>query len=136
MAETRVPEQATSHNWQTTEADVETAEMLSRETRKAREHLAHTLADGSTQASVEVFDNSMQPTFSKGDIAYLDGAGSVHGNGIYAFHHQGKPHIKRLQQLTGGNIRIISDSKEQPSITVCPEDLDIVGRVVYAWRRM
>lgn len=133
MAESRL-----SKHVALSKSDMETADLLQKETAGSRERLAYTMRD--CQSSVEVFDNSLSPTLCRGDIAYLDGAGQVSGEGIYAFHYQGKPHMKRISCRTDGTIRISADGnngtdKSFPQI-VEPGDIDIIGRVVYAWRCM
>jgi phage repressor protein C with HTH and peptisase S24 domain len=133
MAEARLSEHVAL-----SKSDMKTATILQKETAGARERLAYTMRD--CQSSVEVFDNSLSPTLRRGDIAYLDDAGEVSCEGIYAFHYQGKPHIKRISCRTDGTIRISADGsngtdKSFPQI-VEPGDINIIGRVVYAWRSM
>ncbi|MGC9519030.1 MAG: S24 family peptidase [Desulfuromonadaceae bacterium] len=116
-------------------SDMETADLLRNESAKARERLPYTTRD--CRSSVEVFDDSMYPKLCRGDIAYLDDARRVYCDGVYAFHHQGRPHIKRIQLMMDGRYYFSADSDAgADGQYVQPREIDVAGRVVFAWQRM
>lgn len=81
--------------------------------------------------------DSMSGTFADGDALLVDrGITEVKTDAIYVFTLDGDLYIKRLQRLTGGQLRMISDNPIYPPITIDESMIDrmhIQARVLLAW---
>lgn len=81
--------------------------------------------------------DSMSGTFADGDALLVDrGITEVKTDAIYVFTLDGDLYIKRLQRLTGGLLRMISDNSVYPPITIDESMIDrmhIQARVLLAW---
>ncbi|HDS1679173.1 TPA: peptidase [Pseudomonas putida] len=81
--------------------------------------------------------DSMSGTFADGDALLVDrGITEVRTDAIYVFTLDGDLYIKRLQRLTGGLLRMISDNPIYPPITIDEsmiERMHIQARVLLAW---
>lgn len=81
--------------------------------------------------------DSMSGTFADGDALLVDrGITEVKTDAIYVFTLDGDLYIKRLQRLTGGVLRMISDNPVYPPITIDESMIDrmhIQARVLLAW---
>lgn len=81
--------------------------------------------------------DSMSGTFADGDALLVDrGITEVKTDAIYVFTLDGDLYIKRLQRLTGGVLRMISDNPIYPPITIDESMIDrmhIQARVLLAW---
>lgn len=81
--------------------------------------------------------DSMSGTFADGDALLVDrGISEVRTDAIYVFTLDGDLYIKRLQRLTGGLLRMISDNPIYPPITIDESMIDrmhIQARVLLAW---
>lgn len=81
--------------------------------------------------------DSMNGTFADGDALLVDrGITEVKTDAIYVFTLDGDLYIKRLQRLTGGQLRMISDNSIYPPITIDLSMIDrmhIQARVLLAW---
>ncbi|AXM95609.1 S24 family peptidase [Pseudomonas plecoglossicida] len=81
--------------------------------------------------------DSMSGTFADGDALLVDrGISEVKTDAIYVFTLDGDLYIKRLQRLTGGQLRMISDNPIYPPITIDEsmiERMHIQARVLLAW---
>lgn len=81
--------------------------------------------------------DSMLGTFADGDALLVDrGISEVRTDAIYVFTLDGDLYIKRLQRLTGGQLRMISDNPIYPPITIDEsmiERMHIQARVLLAW---
>lgn len=81
--------------------------------------------------------DSMSGTFADGDALLVDrGITEVKTDAIYVFTLDGDLYIKRLQRLTGGQLRMISDNPIYPPITIDEsmiERMHIQARVLLAW---
>lgn len=81
--------------------------------------------------------DSMSGTFADGDALLVDrGITEVKTDAIYVFTLDGDLYIKRLQRLTGGQLRMISDNPIYPPITIDLSMIDrmhIQARVLLAW---
>ncbi|MDE4537694.1 peptidase [Pseudomonas sp. ITEM 17296] len=81
--------------------------------------------------------DSMTGTFADGDALLVDrGITEVKTDAIYVFTLDGDLYIKRLQRLTGGQLRMISDNSIYPPITIDLSMIDrmhIQARVLLAW---
>ena len=81
--------------------------------------------------------DSMEGTFRNGDALLVDrGISDVRTDAIYVFTLDGDLFIKRLQRMTGGSLRMISDNPIYPAIVIEGAQLDrvhIQARVLLAW---
>ena len=81
--------------------------------------------------------DSMEGTFRNGDALLVDrGITEIRTDAIYVFTLDGDLFIKRLQRMTGGALRMISDNPVYPPIIIDGEQLDrvhIQARVLLAW---
>jgi phage repressor protein C with HTH and peptisase S24 domain len=81
--------------------------------------------------------DSMSGTFADGDALLVDrGISEVKTDAIYVFTLDGDLYIKRLQRLTGGQLRMISDNPIYPPIIIDEsmiERMHIQARVLLAW---
>ena len=81
--------------------------------------------------------DSMEGTFRNGDALLVDrGITDVRTDAIYVFTLDGDLFIKRLQRMTGGSLRMISDNLIYPAIVIEGAQLErvhIQARVLLAW---
>lgn len=81
--------------------------------------------------------DSMSGTFTDGDALLVDrGITEVRTDAIYVFTLDGDLYIKRLQRITGGQLRMISDNPIYPPIIIDESMIDrmhIQARVLLAW---
>lgn len=81
--------------------------------------------------------DSMNSTFCDGDSLLIDlGITEIRTDAIYVFTLDGDLYIKRLQRLTGGALRMISDNPLYPAIVIDGSDLNkihIHARVLLVW---
>lgn len=93
-------------------------------------------------ALITGYGDSMQPTYSDGDVLLVDrGVNDVRVDAIYVLALAEELYIKRLQRRPDGTVLMISDNKayEPYAITNGKRDqFRVLGRVVMAWnaRRM
>lgn len=88
---------------------------------------------------MRAYGDSMGETFSDGDMLFVDqGVKKLDADAIYAFRISQFEEIytKRLQQQPDGSIRIISDNKRYEPYVAKQGDLQILGRVVLAWKKL
>ncbi|CAK9890035.1 MULTISPECIES: S24 family peptidase [Pseudomonas] len=81
--------------------------------------------------------DSMAGTFNDGDPLLVDrGINEVRSDAIYVFSLDGDLFVKRLQRLTDGGLRMISDNPLYPPVLIegaVLEKLHIHGRVLLVW---
>lgn len=81
--------------------------------------------------------DSMEGTFRNGDALLVDrGITEIRTDAIYVFTLDGELFIKRLQRLTGGSLRMISDNPVYPAIMIEGDMLarvHIQARVLLVW---
>lgn len=81
--------------------------------------------------------DSMVGTFNNGDSLLVDrGITEIRTDAIYVFSLDGQLFIKRLQRMTGGNLRMISDNPIYPAMVIEGPQLErvhIQARVLLAW---
>jgi phage repressor protein C with HTH and peptisase S24 domain len=91
-------------------------------------------------ALITVVGDSMETTLSNGDLILLDMTSKrVEDNAIYAIQFSGTLLVKRIQRRLDGSVVIKSDNKVYEAETIneeALEGLNIIGRVVWAGRRM
>jgi len=91
---------------------------------------------------IYVDGESMEPTLRPGDIILVDrrSAQSVPRDGIYVLRMDGSLLVKRLQRLPGRQVKVTSDNTAYEPYTLglddTSDDLAIIGRVVWAGRRL
>ncbi len=83
-------------------------------------------------------DRSMSPEIEEGSTLVLDDCTALCGDGIYAFGYAGAGHIARLQNCIDGTVKILlaDSSQTHHGRRVQPGDLDIYGRITFAWRKI
>ncbi|AZD50530.1 S24 family peptidase [Pseudomonas chlororaphis] len=106
-------------------------------------HLDWLRTQGLTYSSIENLaiitgdGDSMTGTFSNGDSLLVDrGITEIRTDAIYVFTMDGDLFIKRLQRMTGGSLRMISDNPIYPPIIIEGDRLErvhIQARVLSAW---
>jgi hypothetical protein len=88
---------------------------------------------------IRVDGDSMSPTLSDGDEILVDredGAGRLR-DGIYVLRVEGALVVKRLAVGPGGRLSVRSDNQAYPGWPdVEPGSVDVIGRVVWAGRRL
>lgn len=76
--------------------------------------------------------DSMEPAIGDGDLLLLDLRElRTLDPSVYVLRHEDSLYAKRVQRLTDGQLRIISDNKFYEPETVDPQDVEIIGRVVW-----
>lgn len=76
--------------------------------------------------------DSMVPTIREGAILLVDTARrELREDGVYVIRRDHLVGVKRLQRGAGEAVIIMSDNPAYAPVTVTPDDLDIVGRVVW-----
>jgi len=97
------------------------------------EWLVRTLnVDARNMALVEVVGDSMSPTIDEGDLVLVDlREARFRHDGIYVMRTGGDLAVKRLQRQPEGNLLIRSDNPAYESATVKPDEVALLGRVVW-----
>jgi peptidase S24-like protein/CI repressor-like protein len=81
--------------------------------------------------ALNVSGDSMEPTFSYGDMIFINRSKTDIGRGgIFTINTEGVLFIKRLQKRIDGKIDVISDNKEYAKQTLMPDEMNVIGRVV------
>jgi hypothetical protein len=81
--------------------------------------------------ALNVSGDSMEPTFSYGDIIFINRSKTDIGRGgIFTINTEHGLFIKRVQRRIDGGLDIISDNKDYPIQVVHESEVEIVGRVV------
>lgn len=96
-------------------------------------------ADPDKLTVVSVSGDSMEDTFSHGDLLIVDSSvREVTSDGVYVFRADGMLYMKRIQRLPGGVFRVISDNrKHYDPFDLKPSehsDFLVFGRVLYTWQ--
>lgn len=97
------------------------------------------VTDTSHLSMIEVTGDSMLPTLADGDQILVDLHQIIPGReAIYVFRWQDNLQVKRLRPDIGtGKIDIVSDNKLYDSFSnLPPSDLNIIGRVVWAGKKL
>ena len=97
-------------------------------------HFVDTLGGEKELRNIEALNvsgDSMEPTFSYGDMIFINRSKTDIGRGgIFTINTEHGLFIKRIQQRIDGKLDIISDNKEYAMLTVEPQEIDVLGRVV------
>ncbi len=81
--------------------------------------------------ALNVSGDSMEPTFSYGDMIFINrNKTDIGRGGIFTINTEAGLFIKRLQKRIDGKIDVISDNKEYAKQTLMPNELNVIGRVV------
>ncbi|MEA3373877.1 MAG: S24 family peptidase [Campylobacterota bacterium] len=81
--------------------------------------------------AINVSGDSMEPTFSYGDIVFVNRSRTDIGRGgVFTINTEAGLFIKRIQKRIDGKIDIISDNKDYPIQIAHSNEVDVVGRVV------
>jgi transcriptional regulator with XRE-family HTH domain len=82
--------------------------------------------------------NSMWPTFEDGDMVMLDhGRRIIHDGALYAIGLNRTISIKRLKNLVGGRVRVISDNKDEYEADDVPlDELQVIGQIIWFAREL
>lgn len=81
--------------------------------------------------AINVTGDSMEPTFSYNDIVFINrGKTDLQRGGIFTIRTQAGLFIKRIQKRIDGKIDIISDNKAYTTLTLNPNEIEVIGRVV------
>ncbi len=96
--------------------------------------------EGRRLSMIEVRGDSMAPLLGDGDeilVDLADGAERLR-DGIYVLRREGALMVKRLSRHPGGrSVSVTSDNPAYPSWPDCdPEEIEIVGRVIWAGGRI
>ncbi len=81
--------------------------------------------------AINVSGDSMEPTFSYNDIVFINRSKTdLQRGGIFTIRTEAGLFIKRVQKRIDGKIDIISDNQVYSTLTLNPNEIDVVGRVV------
>ncbi len=101
-----------------------------------RDWLAHEGLHSSKLLLVRVAGDSMEPTIYDGGTILVDRAQSrVKNEKIYFFRHGSEGYVKRLRKA-GDRIIVASDNRAYPEWAAPVDELIIIGRVVWAARKL
>jgi phage repressor protein C with HTH and peptisase S24 domain len=89
-------------------------------------------------AALSAYGDSMQPTFTDGDILIVDrGVSEIRLDAVYVLQLHGELFVKRVQRrITDGAVIIRSDNVNYEPAVISNgerESLRVLGRVVWAW---
>lgn len=88
-------------------------------------------------AFITAYGNSMEPTYSDGDVLLVDQTVSdIKYDAVYVLEKAGELFIKRLQRRPDGSLLMISDNKLYEPQAISKADMldfSVRGRVVLAW---
>lgn len=81
--------------------------------------------------ALNVSGDSMEPTFSYGDMIFINRSKTDIGRGgVFTINTEAGLFIKRLQKRIDGKIDVISDNKAYDKQTLDAHEMTVVGRVV------
>jgi phage repressor protein C with HTH and peptisase S24 domain len=85
---------------------------------------------------LNVVGQSMEPLLRAGDLVFVDrSCRQRRTDGVYVLRLDGCLLVKSLQWLPGGKVRVQSENPAFENYTVGAQDLEVLGRVVWAGRR-
>jgi phage repressor protein C with HTH and peptisase S24 domain len=89
-------------------------------------------ADPRSLALIEAADDAMAPTIDEGDLVLCDLRDSrFRHDGIYVFRVGATLAIKRIQRQLDGTLLVRSDNPAYEPIKVKPDEVNVVGRVIW-----
>ncbi|OHD96808.1 MAG: phage repressor protein [Sulfurimonas sp. RIFCSPHIGHO2_12_FULL_36_9] len=81
--------------------------------------------------AINVSGDSMEPTFSYNDIVFINRSKTdLQRGGIFTIRTEAGLFIKRVQKRIDGKIDIISDNQVYATLTLNPNEIEVIGRVV------
>ena len=81
--------------------------------------------------AINVSGDSMEPTFSYGDIVFINrNRKDIARGGIFTINTEHGLFIKRIQKRVDGKVDIISDNRDYPMQTIYENEMEVIGRVV------
>ncbi len=81
--------------------------------------------------AIRVTGDSMEPTFSYNDIVFINRAKTdLQRGGVFTLRTESGLFIKRVQKRIDGKLDIISDNDVYIALTLEPQEIEVVGRVV------
>ncbi|WP_345991116.1 S24 family peptidase [Sulfurimonas sp. HSL-1716] len=81
--------------------------------------------------AIKVSGDSMEPTFSYDDIVFINRQKTeLSRGGVFVIRTEHGLFIKRISKRIDGKIDIISDNKEYSKMTLYPQEIELIGRVV------
>ncbi len=81
--------------------------------------------------AINVSGDSMEPTFSYNDIVFINRSKTdLQRGGIFTIRTEAGLFIKRVQKRIDGKIDIISDNQVYSTLTLNPNEIEVIGRVV------
>ena len=81
--------------------------------------------------AINVSGDSMEPTFSYNDIAFINRSKKdISKGGVFAIRTEAGLFIKRVEQRLDGKVDIISDNKIYTTQTLNLNEIEIIGRVI------
>jgi len=93
-------------------------------------------AEARDLALIEVVGDSMSPTIDEADLVLADLRETrFKSDGIYVLRNRGDLSIKRIQRQPDGKFAIRSDNPAYLPVTVAPESISLVGRVIWTGGR-
>ena len=102
-----------------------------------RQHL--NISNTSNLAVISADGDSMAPTFSSGDLLLIDRqVDQIKTDAVYALALEDQLYVKRLaRDIADGSVNIIRDNPAYGTQRITrdrAEQLQVIGRVVFAWR--
>lgn len=93
-------------------------------------------AEARDLALIEAVGDSMSPTIDEADLVLADLRETrFKSDGIYVLRNGGDLSIKRIQREPDGKLAIRSDNPAYQPVTVAPESISLVGRVIWTGGR-
>lgn len=85
-----------------------------------------------------VNDDSMKPSFKEGDFVIVDALQNQINEGFYALNYGDHVSVKRLQLLSCGDVRIISDNPlyEDEVVTKSLIEPSLIGRLIFVEKKL
>ncbi len=97
----------------------------------------HLRAEAGNLILIEAVGDSMSPTFSESDLLIVDlGEPRFKHEGIYVLRRDNDLFVRRIQRRPDGKLMIRSDNRAYDPCVVRGERLRIIGRVIWAGRRL
>ncbi len=81
--------------------------------------------------AINISGDSMEPTFSYNDVVFINRSKTnLERGGIFIIRTDAGLFIKRVQKRIDGKIDVISDNDVYTTLTLKPNELEVLGRVV------
>jgi len=94
-------------------------------------------ADAKDLALIEAVGDSMAPTIDEGDLVLADLRETrFKSDGVYVLNNGDDLSIKRIQRELDGKLTIRSDNPAYKPVTVAPESVSLIGRVIWMGGRL